>query len=374
VPTTFTLFEILIIIGLTQGLITSVLLLTAKENPQSKKILGMTVLIFCIANCRVLLHSSGLWNNENFRYFPVGMELLLPPMVYLYVLSLTKTNFVFNKKYMWHFIPGLLYACYDIVLYILTLGKQTMQAKGLLSQQLYFNQLNLIEDYLIIILTLIYVVLGYKRISAYLTWLKQFKQYKTFPIYGWLKSLIYWSMVLGSLLMINQLMDAFSMAMDIKNYRWRFFNLFLAFVTYYLGFMGYKKDGLKVHVSKTKLESLAKKLNKSQGQDTEKLLLEKLDKESVYLDATITLKSLATDIGVTAESLSLVVNQKFEMGFRDLINTYRVKHIKKLLSTNSNHSILDMALDSGFNSQASFYRAFKKFEGMSPKAYLALLS
>ncbi|MFK8010882.1 MAG: helix-turn-helix domain-containing protein, partial [Marinicellaceae bacterium] len=190
---------------------------------------------------------------------------------------------------------------------------------------------------------------------------------------------IYWSMVLSFLLMANQFMDAFSLAMDEKMYRWRFFNLFLAFVTYYLGFMGYKKDGLKVHVSKTKLESLAKKIKNSKGQDTEKLLLEKLHKESVYLDATITLKKLATDLGVTAENLSFVVNQKFEMGFRDLINSYRVKHIKKLLSANStnshkNQSILDLALDSGFNSQASFYRAFKKFEGMSPKAYLTLLS
>ncbi|MCB1605044.1 MAG: helix-turn-helix transcriptional regulator [Xanthomonadales bacterium] len=40
------------------------------------------------------------------------------------------------------------------------------------------------------------------------------------------------------------------------------------------------------------------------------------------------------------------------------------------MQESDNLTILDIALDCGFNSQASFYRAFKKFEGMTPKAYL----
>jgi AraC-like DNA-binding protein len=167
-------------------------------------------------------------------------------------------------------------------------------------------------------------------------------------------------------------MSSFSVAMDYNNFRWRFFNLFLAFITYYIGFRGYKKDGLKIHVSKNNLEKLSKKMSNSQGQDIEKILLIKLDEEDIYLDASMTLKQLAIDLNVTSENLSMVVNQKFDMGFRDLINTYRINHIKKLLSDNkrSDLTILDLALDSGFNSQASFYRAFKKFEGISPKAYI----
>jgi AraC-like DNA-binding protein len=376
VSTSFTLFEILLIIGISQGLVTSALLLTSKEKLQSKRILGITVFIFCITNCKVILHTSGLWNISAFRYFPVGMELLLPPLVYLYILSLTKADFKIEIKYVWHFIPGLFYAFYDMTLYFLALSYDSMAAKHKIAELLFFDLSNLIEDYLIVSLTIIYVVLGYKRISVYLTWLKQFKQYKTFPIYGWLKSLIFWSCILGAVLMTNQLMFSFSIAMDYNNYRWKFFNILIAFVTYYLGFMGYKKDGLNVHVSNENLTSLAKKLNKSQQQDIESLLIDKLEKEVVYLDASITLKKLAVDLGITSESLSLVVNQTFEMGFRDLMNTYRINHVKKLLreNTRTDLSILDIALDSGFNSQASFYRAFNKFEGMSPKNYLANLS
>jgi AraC-like DNA-binding protein len=167
-------------------------------------------------------------------------------------------------------------------------------------------------------------------------------------------------------------MDAFSVMMETPRYRWRFFNLLLAFMTYYLGFMGYKNDGLKVHLSKTNLAALAKKNSSDHIQVIGKDVLQKLEDEAIYLDSSLTLKQLATALNVTPENLSLAVNQKFAMGFRDLLNQYRVDHVKQLLNKNHqlSHSILDIALDSGFNSQASFYRAFKKFEGVTPKVYL----
>lgn len=371
-PSTFTLFEILIIIGLVQGLITAVLLLTNKDKQLGKRILGVTVLVFCIANCRVLLHSSGLWNVLSFRYFPVGMELFLPPLVYFYVKSLTEVDFKLSWQQIWHFVPGLIYAIYDITLYLLVINEDTFQAKRLIADSMYFNYSNEIEDYLIVLLTLSYIVLGFQSISRFLGWLKQFRDYKTFPIYSWLKSLIIWFAFLGLILLINQLLDTFSMAMDIIQTRWRFFNLTLAFVTYYIGFMGYKQHGLKIHEAKIKLLSKEHKLNLSNTHELETRLIKLLEDEQVYLDASLTLKMLAKELGVSAEILSLLVNQKFAMGFRDLINNYRVNQVKKRLHENQDHvhSILTLALDSGFNSQASFYRAFKKFEGISPKAYL----
>ncbi len=370
VPISFSIFDILIIVGISQGLVTSLLLLTSPQHQLSKKILGVTVLVFCVANCRVLLHSLNLWDVPVFHFFPVGMELFLPPLVYLYVLSLTENEFALKQQYLWHFVPGLLYAIYDISLYLLTIGIDSIPEKDAVASLLYFDTLNWIEDHLIAMMTLVYVGFGYKNISAYLKWLEQFNQYKAFPIYKWLKNIIFWSAILGIILMVNQLMDTLKIAMDEPRYRWRFFNLALAFVTYYLGFMGYKNDGLKIHLSKTNLKSLADKLSSSQIHQLEQQILDKMTQEAVYLDGSLTIKKLAAQLDVTTENLSLVINQKFAMGFRDLINQYRVDHVKQQLDQGTESSMLQVALDSGFNSQASFYRAFKKFEGISPKAYL----
>ncbi len=369
----FSFFEILLIVGLVQGLVTSGLLLSSRDKQLSKRILGVTVFIFCIAICRTLLHSMGLWDNLTFRYFPVGMELLLPPLVYLYVCLLTEDEFTLQWQHLLYFIPGLIYAVYDISLYLWVVQLDTFTSKNEVANLLRFNELNELEDYLIVMVTLVFVFLVYRKISAYLKWLEQFKGHQSMPIYLWLKSIIKWSMLLGFVLISNEILDTFSLAMDVQNYRWRFFNLFLAFVTYYLGFMGYRQDGLKVHESKTLLKNKEKRMQANKDGDIEIQLMYKLNNDLVYLDSDLTLKRLAAGLGVSSEALSAVINQKFEQSFRELINQFRINHFKSLVVDQSINttSILTMALDSGFNSQASFYRAFKKFEGMSPKDYIS---
>ena len=361
-------FEVLVIIGLAQGLITSVLLLTAQDKQLGKRILGVTVLVFCIANGRTLLHSAGLWQVPHFRYFPVGMELLLPPLVYLYIASLTEADFKLRPKQLWLLLPGLVYACYDITLYLLTVGLMDIEAKDQLSEALYFNQANFVEDQLIVVMTLLAVFLGFRKILRYLSWLKQFKGHQDFPIHQWLKGILWWGTILGGLLCLNHLLDLLGWWRHTD--RWKVFHLFQAFVTYYLGFMGYQQDGLKIHEAQINLDHKSKKMSHSRVSEIQQALLRLFESDQIYLNADLTQKGLAKRLGVTAESLSLVVNQKFELSFRDLVNRYRVEQVKSQMLQFNDRSILDLAMDAGFNSQASFYRAFKKFEGMTPKQFI----
>jgi len=66
-----------------------------------------------------------------------------------------------------------------------------------------------------------------------------------------------------------------------------------------------------------------------------------------------------------------VINSYFEKSFRNLINDYRIEDVKKkLLDPNNKASVLSLALESGFNSEASFYRVFKNSTGLNPKAFI----
>jgi hypothetical protein len=53
------------------------------------------------------------------------------------------------------------------------------------------------------------------------------------------------------------------------------------------------------------------------------------------------------------------------------VNEYRVKEFKKQikLPKNQNYTILAVAFECGFNSKATFNRAFKKFTGQSPSRF-----
>lgn len=101
-----------------------------------------------------------------------------------------------------------------------------------------------------------------------------------------------------------------------------------------------------------------------------KKLMYAMDIEKVYKSDTLSLQSLSTEISVTPHILSQVVNEQLSKNFSDFINGYRVEESRKMLQeADEDTSILQICYEVGFNSKSAFYRAFKKFTGMTPSQY-----
>lgn len=100
-------------------------------------------------------------------------------------------------------------------------------------------------------------------------------------------------------------------------------------------------------------------------------LLYLLEVEKVYLDENVTLPSLSRKLSISPRNLSQVINEQLNMNFCDLINVYRIEAAKRILSEpkQKNFSVMEIAFQVGFNSKASFYRAFRKHTGMTPSQY-----
>jgi AraC-like DNA-binding protein len=98
---------------------------------------------------------------------------------------------------------------------------------------------------------------------------------------------------------------------------------------------------------------------------------EALEVKKVYLNAKITLSQLAKCIDMSPHELSYVVNNEWNLNFNELINSYRVKEAQQLLKDDKydTATMFAIAIDSGFNSESSFYTVFKKVTGRSPKRY-----
>ena len=94
--------------------------------------------------------------------------------------------------------------------------------------------------------------------------------------------------------------------------------------------------------------------------------------ERPWLEDGLGLGDLALRLGVSRHQLSELVNQHLGTTFRDYVNRHRIAEAQRLLrDMGSRRSMLDIGLDAGFGSSATFYRAFKKHVGMTPKDYLA---
>ena len=82
----------------------------------------------------------------------------------------------------------------------------------------------------------------------------------------------------------------------------------------------------------------------------------------------ITLASIGEALGYSPKYISLCLGDVDEVNLSYLINSFRCEHAKNLLATTKNRMI-DIAIESGFTTERSFYRAFLKLTGMTPGAY-----
>lgn len=98
------------------------------------------------------------------------------------------------------------------------------------------------------------------------------------------------------------------------------------------------------------------------------LLVKAVEKDKIFINPNLTLKSLSEKINYPSYLVSQAINLHFKKSFFDIINECRVKEARcRLQNLSSNYTIESVAFEVGFNCRASFYRAYKKFTGETPK-------
>lgn len=90
--------------------------------------------------------------------------------------------------------------------------------------------------------------------------------------------------------------------------------------------------------------------------------------KSWFLQTRFSLKDLAKHMGTNEAYVSRAINKVLEKSFNDFINQFRVDYSKELMHS-SQLPILNIALESGFGSKATFNRVFKTVAGKTPSEY-----
>lgn len=92
--------------------------------------------------------------------------------------------------------------------------------------------------------------------------------------------------------------------------------------------------------------------------------------EKIYHEAGYSRSDLAQELSTSETIVSKIINLHFGKTFPQLLNEYRVEDAKVLLA-DTDAEIKIVAEEVGFNSLASFNRAFKEFENVSPSQFRA---
>jgi AraC-like DNA-binding protein len=100
-------------------------------------------------------------------------------------------------------------------------------------------------------------------------------------------------------------------------------------------------------------------------------LLKYMEEEKPYLNENLKITDLANELKVSKNNLSQAINDGLGKNFYTFLNSYRINEfIHKIKKEEySDHSILRIAMDCGFNSKSSFNFTFKKITGLSPREF-----
>lgn len=82
----------------------------------------------------------------------------------------------------------------------------------------------------------------------------------------------------------------------------------------------------------------------------------------------ITLEDVAKHVNLNPSYFSTIFKQSSGSSFKEYLNMVRVEESKRLLS-NTDYSIIDIAIAVGFEDQSYFSKVFKKYTGLTPKQY-----
>lgn len=102
------------------------------------------------------------------------------------------------------------------------------------------------------------------------------------------------------------------------------------------------------------------------------LIASKIEKamreDELFLDSSLSMQKLAKYISTSPNYISQTLNETLGMNFFDYVNKHRVDAAKYMLEK-SNSTVLDIAMNVGFNAKSSFYTAFKKETKQTPSQY-----
>ena len=316
----------------------------------------------------IISHAPHLFHIDfPFRYVYV-------PVLFLYVLTVTKKDFHVKKVYLLHFTPFLLFSVLVILRFHINSAdtlREILRADSLLNsfEWLGFDFLEYTQFFIYAIASLI--VLNKYRTeikNVYstiehinLAWLN----FVLFGFIGW-KSLRFFGLVLW-LTIGDHPIGIFLYIMAEVIFLIFVSLMFLKGIKQPAIFSGYKENQSRGKYEKTSLADVVK-------EDYKNKLLLYMESRKPYLDSTLCLNNLAEKLAIPAHHLSQVLNICLNQNFFDFINSYRIKESRRLLSEQDSgkKTIIEILYQTGFNSKSVFNSAFKKHTGMTPTQFRKL--
>lgn len=132
------------------------------------------------------------------------------------------------------------------------------------------------------------------------------------------------------------------------------------------------KAGLDIPETRAINQSIFNAISESWEEDSLMAKFQKLMmNEQLFLQPSLTLGDVAEQLGTNKTYVSKLVNNAYNMGFPELINTLRVDYAEQYILAHRDAIQSEVAVKCGFLSASAFNNIFKKVTGVTPNIWKA---
>ncbi|MDB5087999.1 MAG: FtsX-like permease family protein [Mucilaginibacter sp.] len=297
-------------------------------------------------------------------WLPLQFSLALGPLIYFYVLKITRPEYKLRWKDLLHFSPLLL----QQGILILEI-KESIKTGTATYDTLTFYYVNPILQVLAFFSVAIYIYYSFKLIERFYRRLK-FNDLSDRYRYElrWLHNLLVGFALLWLLWIPFTAIDYFYYHYQLGIHAYYPLILLLAVLFIWIAIVSY----LRLEASlPADVPSLFKPSPPAELKEKGIWLKKVVKANQYYQDPELSLVSLAEKLELTTHELSRIINTALKKSFNDFINEYRVAEVIKRMQDPAYDGItlLGIAYDSGFNSKSTFNLIFKKMTGKTPVEY-----
>lgn len=383
----FNTHDVVLLMTAYQCILFAILLLTVKRE---KHISNVFLAFFLLQQAAIpldILISFGAefrfialeWSPNLFYVFGFGYWLEGPLLLW-YTRSLVYKDYHLTRRDLVYLLPFAAYLIYQILFYYsLDVGdkKHLQEEYNLFLAPQYMNYVTLFREVFRVVLGFMCLI-EIKRYSQHIT-----TNYSTIDKLdlSWLKLLVLgflairtWAMLVIVLILISihfGIQTNFEVMGLLGNYT----TFLLVSVLIFFGLGHSVVWGGLEHRTNDEADALDQVKEEQSKEKIKPEMIEQIsrymEQEKPYLTPSLTLDKLAGQLRLQPRLLSNIINRHFDCNFFEFINSYRVEEAKRMLADNryADKTMLDIMLDVGFNSKATFNTLFKKKAGMTPSEY-----
>jgi AraC-like DNA-binding protein len=358
------------ILGAAQALLLALALASLKRGNRTAN----RVLAALAAAISVTIIGSILNSTRYILLFPqvallhTPFNLLISPLIFLYIKALISKKSKFGKGTLWHFVPAVICLLYYLPLYF-----RSREAKLAYMVAAFQNYPPLewrIRSTLIFLQSVVYLSLTIYMLATHSRRLGK----QASPLE---KSNLFWarSFIIVVLLCWAVATLRFFFAYDARAWTMLIVPLCLSVWMYVMGYVTLRQADTAMGAMDDELQP-SKKYEKStltpaRAEEYLKRILLVMEQQKPYREGDLTLQKLARELSISPHHLSQIINERLNQNFFDFVNAHRIAEAKRMLvdPAKKHYSILAIAEEVGFNSKSAFNTAFRKHANTTPSEF-----